>query len=95
MYFYCGQELNIDFKNLIFQSENVKISNMALRWVDWQRYSSRQDTKMKLGGFVGEVIYVGDIKQFFPFLLLGECIHIGKNCTFGLGKYKIIRLCTD
>jgi len=90
MYFYCGQELNIDFKNLIFQSENVKISNMALRWVDWQRYSSRQDTKMKLGGFVGDVIYAGDIKQFFPFLFLGECIHIGKNCTFGLGKYKII-----
>ena len=90
MYFYCNKELNVNFKELISKSENVKIIDNNLRWIDWERYSSRQNIKMKLGGIVGEIVYEGDFKQFLPFLVLGEYIHIGKNCTFGLGKYKLV-----
>jgi len=91
MYFYCGIGLEIDFQGLISLSKNVIIQEKNLNWIDWERYSSRQDTRMKLGGFVGDIVYEGDFTPFWQFLTLGEYTHIGKNCTFGLGKYEINR----
>lgn len=89
-YFHCGEELNIDYKLLISQAEKIKIKDNNLAWIDWERYSSRQDVRMKLGGFVGTVSYEGDFRDFLPLLVIGQYTHIGKNCTFGLGKYEII-----
>jgi len=63
-----------------------------LYWQDWERYSSRQQTRMKFGGWVGEIIYQGDFQRFLPLLRLGEHIHVGKVTTFGLGKYRIVDL---
>ena len=88
-HFYWNKKLNINYKQLIDQSKNIIIKKSDLRWLDWERYSTRQNTKMKLGGFVGKITYYGNFKPFLPLLLLGEYTHIGKNCTFGLGKYKI------
>ncbi|MCM8766414.1 MAG: CRISPR system precrRNA processing endoribonuclease RAMP protein Cas6 [Candidatus Omnitrophica bacterium] len=88
-YFHCGFELKLDYNFLILQAEKIKIKKENLEWFDWERYSSRQDTRMKLGGFIGEVTYAGDFKPFLPLLVLGQFTHIGKNCTFGLGKYEI------
>jgi CRISPR/Cas system endoribonuclease Cas6 (RAMP superfamily) len=45
---------------------------------------------MKLGGIIGEVVYEGDLTNFVPLLKIGELTHIGKNTTFGLGKYEVI-----
>lgn len=89
-YFHCGQELDLDFKELIEEARNIKTQQENLHWVDWERYSNRQETKMKMGGFVGSVIFQGDFEKFLPFLLLGEYIHVGKGTSFGLGKYKIL-----
>ncbi|MCM8762553.1 MAG: CRISPR system precrRNA processing endoribonuclease RAMP protein Cas6 [Candidatus Omnitrophica bacterium] len=44
---------------------------------------------MRLGGFTGTITYKGNLKEFLPFIKLGEIIHIGKNTSFGLGKYII------
>jgi len=45
---------------------------------------------MKLGGFLGNITFEGDLKEFIPFIKLGEYIHIGKQTSFGLGKYEIV-----
>lgn len=90
-YFHCQKELELDYKLLIFQAEKIKIRQSNLRWIDWERYSSRQNTRMKLGGFVGEITYEGNVGPFLPLVLLGQYTHIGKNCTFGLGKYEIFK----
>lgn len=45
---------------------------------------------MKMGGFIGSITFEGDFKEFIPFLLLGEYVHVGKGTSFGLGKYEII-----
>jgi CRISPR/Cas system endoribonuclease Cas6 (RAMP superfamily) len=42
-----------------------------------------------MGGFVGQVSYYGDIDEFLTILRLGEIVHVGKACTFGMGKYQI------
>ena len=88
-YFHCGESLQMDFKGLIDQAMTVETVNNNLRWHDWTRYSLRQDRRMKLGGLVGSVTYAGDLKPFTPFIALGQYVHVGKNCTFGLGKYRV------
>ena len=91
-YFHCDKELKVDFKSLIEMAKKVKKEDSNLSWYDWQRYSSRQNTKMLLGGFIGRVTFSFDgidSRQFLPFILLGSYIHVGKGTSFGLGKYEI------
>lgn len=88
-FFHCGESLNLDFNNLINNAEKVKIEKINVQWVDWERYSFAQNSRMKMGGFTGEVKYRGELESYLPFLLLGEHIHIGKGVTFGMGWYRI------
>ncbi|MGB9698117.1 MAG: CRISPR system precrRNA processing endoribonuclease RAMP protein Cas6 [Thermodesulfobacteriota bacterium] len=90
-YFHCGAELNINFCELITEAEKVQTTKKNLRWYDWERYSTRQQAKMKLGGFIGEACFLGNFEPFWPYLALGEFIHVGKGSSFGLGKYEILR----
>jgi len=91
-YFHCGQELDLDFKGLIESSKIVTVEKENLSWFDWERYSNRQETKMKMGGFMGSITFKGDFNELLPFVQLGEYIHVGKGTSFGLGKYKILNL---
>jgi hypothetical protein len=72
----------------------VEVVRSELRWLDWERYSHRQRTKMRLGGLMGEVEYgfadAMSMAEFLPLLILGELLHIGTSTTFGLGKYEIV-----
>lgn len=90
-HFHCGAEM-ADFEGFAKDSKNVETTKNKLRWVDWERYSTRQQTKMKFGGLVGEITYKGDFQKYLSLLRLGEHIHVGKATTFGLGKYRIVDL---
>jgi CRISPR/Cas system endoribonuclease Cas6 (RAMP superfamily) len=81
--------LNLDFKGLIESSKNITVEKENLSWFDWERYSNRQETKMKMGGFMGSITFEGDLEEFLPFVQLGEYVHVGKGTSFGLGKYQI------
>lgn len=86
-YFHCGGELPLDFRGVIAAAEQVETIGSDLRWYDWERYSTRQAARMKLGGVIGRVTYRGDLQPFLPILRLGEVVHVGKGTSFGLGKY--------
>lgn len=89
-YFHCnGNPETFDFRGIIERAKKIHIKKSNLRWHDWERYSSRQNTKMKMGGFVGNVTYEGDFKEFISHLKLSEILHVGKGTSFGLGKYII------
>jgi CRISPR-associated endoribonuclease Cas6 len=89
-YFHCGgNPSEIDFGGIIERAKEVKVKKSNLRWYDWERYSARQDTRMKMGGFVGEITFEGDIKPFMPLIRAGEGLHVGKGTSFGLGKYEV------
>ena len=91
-YFHCGGDPSSwNFRDIIAGAQGVKVEEHNLRWHDWERYSSRQDTRMKLGGFVGTITFEGDIEPFMPLLAAGELLHVGKGTSFGLGKYEIRR----
>ena len=89
-YFHCGEELKADFRGLISEAEKVQTKESRLRWHDWERYSTRQEEKMKLGGFMGRIDFSGDLAPFWLYLSLGEIVHVGKGSSFGLGKYEIL-----
>lgn len=61
-----------------------------LQWQDWTRYSGRQKTTMKFGGLMGTIQYQGDFAPCYPFLKLGEWLHIGGKTSFGLGGYEMV-----
>ncbi len=89
--FVCrGEPWELDYHDILKQASEVQRKSSHLYWYDWKRYSSRQKESMKLGGFLGTVDFKGDLANFLPFLRLGEYLHLGKACTFGLGKYRIM-----
>lgn len=89
-YFHCGTDpASVDARGLIKKAMDIRTLQSTLTWRDWERYSTRQDAKMKLGGVVGSVTYEGDLGPFLPYLRLGELVHVGKGTSFGLGRYNI------
>ncbi len=95
-HYYCKDSQGDDtsategyHRMLIEEARTVKIKESNFKWHDWERYSRRQDTRMKLGGFQGDIVYKGALAPFYPFLKAGEILHIGKGTSFGLGKYVI------
>jgi CRISPR-associated endoribonuclease Cas6 len=91
-YFHCDGELDLDFRGLVEAAEEVKLVEDRTRWHDWERYSARQDEKLKMGGVVGEAVYEGGVSPFIPLLALGEVLHVGKGTGLGLGRVRIVRV---
>lgn len=56
-------------------------------FVSVPRYSSTMQGKMSLKGIQGYVVFDGLSENFLTMLLAGEKLHIGKNTSFGFGKY--------
>jgi hypothetical protein len=88
-YFHCGEQWEFDYRGTIEKAKGIRGIELNTRWVDWERYSGRQQARMKMGGFVGEAVYQGDLTEFKPLLVLGQLVHIGKACVFGNGRYEI------
>jgi hypothetical protein len=86
-YFHCGGELDLPYAELVRRAASVRADGDRLRWHDWERYSRRQKTRMRLGGVVGTLGFTGDLAPFLPLLAAGEVLHVGKATSFGLGAY--------
>jgi hypothetical protein len=82
-----GDPFQTNINEFIEEASKAKIIRNNLDWFDWERYSSSQDKRMTLGGLIGCIELEGPIQTLIPILKTGEVIHVGKNTTFGLGKY--------
>ncbi|HKG22393.1 MAG TPA: CRISPR system precrRNA processing endoribonuclease RAMP protein Cas6 [Blastocatellia bacterium] len=86
-----GAQLELDYRGLIERAADVETRDARLRWWDWERYSNRQQTKMHMGGFVGDIEYSGEaVEEFLPLVAAGEILHVGSGTGFGLGRYEIV-----
>ena len=92
---FDGQEPDLDYKGLVRRAAEVATTENRLAWHDWQRYSSRQQQKMLMGGMTGSVIYEGDIGEYLPLIKFCGESHIGKQTAFGLGKIMCYDCGTD
>jgi len=86
--FHAAGALVVDFAALGAACADIR-EEKRLTWLDWTRYSSRQQQKMRLGGVIGTWRLVGPLAPFAPLLQLGEWLHVGKEATFGLGRYTL------
>ncbi len=85
---HLNQTFFKDSRFLSLAADEVRMEHQ-LTWCDWQRFSSRQQQRMALGGVVGNVRLSGRIEPFREFLHLGQWLHIGKNASFGMGSYTL------
>ena len=76
--------------HLMDQAQEIKITDDGLHWYDWERYSGRQKTAMKLGGLKGVINLEGNLSPFMPYLRLGEQVNVGQGTSFGLGRYEMV-----
>jgi hypothetical protein len=77
---------------LLDAARDVRLRESTQRWIDLERFSTRQKTRLKMGGVVGEAVYEArDFAPFAPLLALGQWLHAGKLTTMGLGKFEIMR----
>jgi hypothetical protein len=87
--YYHNIPLTLDMREWKRHAEQIHLIESHVTPYDWERYSNRQQTRMRLGGVLGTVTYEGELAPFLPFLAIGEWLHVGKGATFGLGKYRI------
>lgn len=67
------------------------ILSQTVRREQSKRYSSTQNTTMPLRGISGTIIFEDIPDECIDYFLAGEVLHIGKNTSFGFGRYFISR----
>jgi len=88
-YSYCDQKEIINFRDLVNASQKIEVVLEKKQWQDVRRFQTQNNMEMFLGGYIGEITYEGELNAFWPWLKLGETLHLGKNCAFGLGKFTV------
>jgi hypothetical protein len=89
-YFHTDTPLETDFAALAAHARTVQFYSQQLKWFDWTRYSSRQQTEMNMGGLIGNVyLDMQGLEDFWPYLWLGQWTHAGKGTSMGMGAYTI------
>ncbi|HEA68036.1 MAG TPA: CRISPR system precrRNA processing endoribonuclease RAMP protein Cas6 [Desulfobacterales bacterium] len=86
--FYGGGEPPLDYRGLVKRADAIRIIETDLRWFDWERYSNRQEQRMMMGGISGSITYEGHMMEYMPLVDFCSEVHIGKQTSFGLGKFK-------
>lgn len=84
-----GDGARLDIPLILQAASRIRLVEPRIWWDDWERYSNRQETRMRLGGFRGRATYAGDLNFFVPLLALGEWLNVGKGATFGLGRFRV------
>lgn len=85
-YFYCGGSSE---KPILSGIDKIEVVENNLRFYDWNRYSNRQKTKMKMGGFVGSITLSNVPASMMLYIVTGSQLGIGKHTVFGMGKFNV------
>jgi hypothetical protein len=88
---YGGDPASFDPRTIPRDPDALQLRVDWLRWHEWTRYSSRQDTLMQFGGLIGEIQLAGPaLADVWPALWFGQWAHVGKGTAFGLGGYQVM-----
>lgn len=79
----------LDHEEMRWDGPLPEVLQRSVRPITVYRYSSTQDWKMPLRGIKGEMWLSGIPEELLPVLLAGEVLHIGKNTSFGFGRYHV------
>lgn len=70
-----------------FRTPEIKYQEHNI--ISVRRYSERKNQSMVLKGIKGYFLVEEWYPENLPLLFAGELIHIGKNTSFGFGRYRI------
>ncbi len=88
-YFYGNRDMFDNIKSISHDCPDIEAFESDLRLVSIDRFSGRQQMKMKLNGIVGSVSYKNVPERFVKILKLAEILHTGKSTSFGFGKIAV------
>lgn len=81
------------FKNKITDYSELEngltIKHNNLIFKQFHRYSAKQKQEMKFGGLLGEMEIEINSKKIMDMLIVCKELNIGKNVSFGMGKYTL------
>ncbi len=85
----AAREWRAGWPSLLAQGDAARLVGRGAGWQELERYSSRHDRKMEMGGLLGEARYVGDVASLREILAWGQLCHVGKYAVAGNGWYEI------
>ncbi len=80
---------NLDCEELCLQGKLPEVLEEYSEKITVWRYSGTKNQKIALRGVKGELRLSGIPDELLPVLLAGEIMHIGKNTSFGFGRYRV------
>ncbi|HEX2091667.1 MAG TPA: CRISPR system precrRNA processing endoribonuclease RAMP protein Cas6 [Longimicrobiaceae bacterium] len=69
----------------------METADRSVRRAEVPRFSRRQGRQMKVGGWMGEVVYAGDLAPWRTLLRVAELLNVGKQSTSSLGEVRLAR----
>ena len=72
-------------------AEYPEIVSQKVRKESVERYSGTRDSRMTLRGIAGTAVFGRMPEECLDWLIAGELVHMGKNTSFGFGKYILER----
>ena len=79
-----------DPQGLIEAAGRVKVTDNRLVWEELRSYSTRRRAESPTSGLVGSVVLqTDDWSPFWPWLVWGQFVHVGKDAVKGNGWYRI------
>ena len=85
----CFEGIETEMPGIMAEDVPV-IAGQKIRHSDVRRYSSRHKSGIHLNGVSGYVDLEGVSKELLELLIIGEIVQIGKNTSFGFGRYTVI-----
>lgn len=93
--FYQGGAPVTDYRGLGLRSRKVFMSQARITHDAIERRSSRTGDVHRLGGFVGEAEYEGELGEFVPWLKAAEWTGVGRYTVWGNGALLVTTIARD
>ena len=86
---------NHDIPEPAVEEDDLPVILSSRAWdVEVPRYSNRQHAAMLFHGLIGSMTLDHVSKEMLKLLFAGEILHIGRNTSFGFGRYTVSRITT-
>lgn len=78
------------FREWLAAAEHVRVKENRLSWEEVRSYSTRRRAESPTSGLLGTVtLDADDWSTFWPWLVWGQFVHVGKDAVKGNGLYRI------
>ncbi len=77
------------FQTVAPLAQDVRVIGRTLRALRWERVSLERNERLPQRGLVGSLVCEGPLGPLMPYLRAGELLHVGKETSFGLGRFAL------